>query len=100
MAKSQPEGRLGNTIGFIVFEFFRSAARHGAETAWPRAYVAQDHEGRSTARVAFRPIRAAGVLANGFEAELVEETLSKEVLVSARQFALQPTRKPSCRGLA
>ncbi len=39
---------------------------------------------------AFRPIRTAGAFTDGFQAQIVNEPIGEEVLVSPRQVALQP----------
>src|SRR5207245_1389938 len=90
----QPQRSLGDALRLIVLEGLGRATRDRTEAAWPGADVAQDHEGRSSPRVAFRPVRAAGVLTHRFQAQLAQEILREEIAVALGQLALQPGRQP------
>ncbi len=84
MPQAQDRGSLSHAIRLIVFQRERLAARHRAEAARPRTHVTQDHERGGFSRVAFRPVRAAGVLADRFQAKFAQQAVGKKIAVPAR----------------
>src|SRR5262245_9728883 len=77
----------------------RRALGNRAKAAGPRADISKNHERRGATRPAFRSVRAARVLANGFELEVVEQSLCERVSVPGRKRSLQPRWKTAARAL-
>ena len=93
--QAESEGRLGNALWFIVLNIERFTTWHGAEAARTGANVAKHHESGGAARVAFGPIRTAGILADRFEVELTEQAVRERILVAAGKTPLEPGGQPS-----
>jgi len=71
---------------------FLGTMRHGAETAVPRAAVAQNEERRRTQGEAFAQVGAAGFLAHGVKLSLLEKPAYFLIGRTARYAPLEPRR--------
>jgi len=93
MAEAQSMSGFGDALGFIVLEGLGHPSRYSAETAGPRADVAQDHKSGGAPRVAFRPVGTPGILTDGLQPQFSQQIARKEIPVAAWRLSLQPCRQ-------